>query len=146
MRAEVLAEALGLDSLENGEEEDVAQVRRRFVRELLEEDDRELEELEEEIERRNRPRNFKRCCRPDWDDPARKIGSWRMQNIVGSVGGNDDTIFNNMNDIGSLPHEKLIQKTGMTPELFADHVQQAKDSGLFPDGRDVAVTERERVR
>ena len=102
LRAEVLAEALGLDPLENGEEEDVAQVRRRFVRELLEEDNRELEELEEEIERRNRPRNFKRCCRPDWDDPARKIGFWRMQNIVGSVGGNDDTIFNNMNDIGSL--------------------------------------------
>ncbi len=144
LRAEVLAEALGLDPLENGEEEDVAQVRRRFVRGLLEEDNHELEELEEEIERRNRPRDFKRCCRPDWDDQARKIGFWRMQDIAVSVGGNDDTIFNNMHDIGSLPHEKLIQKTGLTPLLFEEHVRQAKDSGRFPDGRDVAVADREK--
>lgn len=143
LRAEVLAEALGLAPLENGEEEDVPQVRRRFVRELLEEDDGELEELGEEFERRNRPRDIKRCCRPDWDHQDCPIGFWRMQNIVGSVGGNDDTIFNNMNDIGSLPHEKLMLKTGMTPELFEEHVQQAKDSGLFPDGRDVAVADRE---
>lgn len=144
LRAEVLAEALGLNPLENGEEENADEVVRRFYREGIEEFDREIEALNAQLERENRPREVLRRYRPDWADENRKIGAWRTQDITGLVGGNDDTIFNNMNDIGSLPHEKLIQKTGMTPELFEEHVRQAKNSGRFPDGLDVAVIDREK--
>ena len=57
LRAEVLAEALGLNPLENGEEENVRQVRRRFLREIVEEVVEEvnhkIEALEAQLEREN---------------------------------------------------------------------------------------------
>ena len=103
LRAEILADAYGLNPLENGEEENVDQVQERFVREIGEELDREIEEEETRIERNNMPRRAKRPRRPNWDDEDSKIGMWRLQNIEGLVGANDDTIFNNLDNIGCLP-------------------------------------------
>ena len=69
---------------------------------------------------------------------------WRLQNIEGLVGANDDTIFDNLDNIGSLPREKMVEKTGLTPELFREHLTKARESGRFPDGRDVPVMNREK--
>ena len=127
LRAEIVAEGYGLNPLENGEEENVDQVRERFLREILEQFDREIEEAR--MERNNVPRHAKRPRRPNWGDERNKIGMWRLQNIEGLVGANDDTIFENMDNIGSLPREKIVEKTGLTPELFREHLAKARESG-----------------